>query len=56
MYHDPDYEYDEKSGRLVMELEMLVLDALLTVIERLRTQYQDIPKPDSRPDEKTVPF
>lgn len=53
MHHpDPDYEYREKWGRLGMEIEMLILDVILSAVERLnvkRDQAETVNQPKIEP-------
>lgn len=39
-YPEPAHSIDQKRWRIAMEIEMLVLDAVLTVLEKMSTDSQ----------------
>ena len=56
MYHqDPDHlKYQEKCGRISMEIEMLILDIILSALERINLKIQT--QGDSENREDMQPF
>ena len=56
LYPEPGFEYEQKCGRIAMEIEMLILDAILTALERLNLHNQGVNADKKEPSTDTKLF
>jgi len=56
MYPEPGFEYEQKCARIAEEIEMLILDTILTALERLNSQNQEVNAKIKQPSADTQPF
>lgn len=56
LYSEPEYEYELKCEQIGIQLEMLVLDRIIAVLERLNTCLAPLESQTQKPSDNTVPF
>jgi hypothetical protein len=55
-YQEPNFEYEEKRARIIEELEMFVLDAILAALEGLSRSYHASEEAEKKELLKDEPF
>jgi len=56
LYSEPEYEYELKCEQIAIQLEMLVLDRIIAVLERLNTSLQPVAMQTQKESDDTTPF
>jgi len=56
LYTEPEYEYDLKCEQIATQIEMLVLDRIIAVLERLNTNLQPVAAQPRKPSDDIEPF
>ena len=58
-YIEPEYEYELKCEQIAMQIEMLVLNSIISVLERLSNNLESITTvttQNQKPSEDIYPF
>ena len=55
-YPESEYEHEEKRGRIIMEIEMIILDLIQNAVERLNLQSQAIKEAEKKLSTNIEPF
>lgn len=56
LYSEPEYEYELKCEQIAIQIEMLVLDRIIAVLERLNISLQPVALQTQKSSDNTVPF